>query len=45
LSVKIFNRIPHRSPNDSLGVDIHDRGQNFRHGEHGWFRRRVALRK
>jgi len=45
LRVEIFERIAHRSSHDALGIDIYDRGQHFSHGQNGWFRSWIGLRK
>jgi hypothetical protein len=45
LRVKIVERIAHGAPDDALGIDIDYRGQDFRHGQNGWFRSRISLCK
>jgi hypothetical protein len=45
LRVKIFDRIPHRTPHDPLGINIDDRWQDFRHRKNGWLRSRIGLAK
>ena len=45
LRVKIVERIAHRAPDDAFGIDVHDRWQNFGHGQHGRLRRGIGLRE
>src|SRR5260370_1266931 len=44
LRIKIFDRVADSAVDYPFSVDVHDRGQDLRYGQHRWLGRRIGLR-